>query len=28
MKQKKEHYWYDNQTIWQEFDELTAWKVK
>ena len=23
MKQKKEHYWYDNQTIWQEFDELT-----
>ena len=22
MKQKKEHYWYDNQTIWQEFDEL------
>ena len=24
MKQKKEHYWYDNQTIWQEFDELIA----
>ena len=23
MKQKKEHYWYDNQTIWQEFEELT-----
>ena len=23
MKQKKEHYWYDNQTIWQEFNELT-----
>ena len=22
MKQKREHYWYDNQTIWQEFDEL------
>ena len=22
MKQRKEHYWYDNQTIWQEFDEL------
>jgi len=24
MKQKKEHYWYDNQTIWQEFEELIA----
>ena len=23
MKQKKEYYWYDNQTIWQEFEELT-----
>ncbi len=23
MKQRREHYWYDNQTIWQEFDELT-----
>ena len=23
MKQKREYYWYDNQTIWQEFDELT-----
>ena len=22
MKQRKEHYWYENQTIWQEFDEL------
>ena len=22
MKQRREHYWYDNQTIWQEFDEL------
>ena len=24
MKQKKEHYWYDNQTIWQEFQELIS----
>lgn len=23
MKQRREHYWYDNQTIWQEFEELT-----
>ena len=23
MKQRKELYWYDNQTIWQEFEELT-----
>ena len=22
MKQRREHYWYDNQTICQEFDEL------
>ena len=23
MKQRREHYWYDNQTISQEFEELT-----